>query len=137
MSDTISFYVPGKPIPQGSMTHVGNGRMIHKPELIQWRLLVHHLAVIAARRAGWTLPIDEPVSIKATFWLERPKRPRWDVPAVKPDLDKLCRAIGDALSPKNGAGVLAEDSRIVAWDVAKNYRDQPGVDIEITRLGRR
>lgn len=134
----ITFEVPGKPISQGSMTHVGNGRMIHSPELIAWRNKVAQVALIHARQAGWELPLDEPVHVGVTFWLPAPKRPRWDVPAVKPDLDKLCRAIGDALSPNRGPKVLAEDSRITTWrDPTKLYA-QPGqerAEITIWRLG--
>lgn len=130
----IEFWVPGTPISQGSMTHVGNGRMIHKPELIRWRNHVLNVARKAWLEAGWDT-LDEPVSIKVTFFFEPPKRPKFNLMAVRPDLDKLCRAIGDALSPDKYTKLLAEDSRIVTWDAAKNYGDKPGALIEITRLG--
>jgi Holliday junction resolvase RusA-like endonuclease len=60
------------------------------------------------------------------------------VPATKPDLDKLQRAVGDALCPSTGPGVLREDSRIVKWlSPEKVYAGTrgPGVEITVVRLG--
>lgn len=126
MKDQIGFTVPGKPISQGSMTPIGKGKMIHKPELIAWRTKVLQVALLHARQAGWKLPLDEPVIVGAVFYLPRPKRPRFNVPATKPDLDKLQRAIGDALAPKSGGGILTEDSRIVAWESPQKKYAQSG-----------
>lgn len=132
MSGSLSFTVPGRPIPQGSMTHIGGGKFIHKPELVAWRKKVLEVALLKARQAGWVLPLDKPVMIAARFYLPRPAKPRFTVPATRPDLDKLQRAIGDALAPKHGLGVLAEDSRIHKWVADKTYT-RPGQErAEIT-----
>jgi Holliday junction resolvase RusA-like endonuclease len=47
-----------------------------------------------------------------------------------PDLDKLLRAIGDALTI---AGVFADDSRIIEINASKSFADQrpPGVHIHL------
>jgi crossover junction endodeoxyribonuclease RusA len=133
MNGTLHFAVSGKPISQGSMTHVGGGRMVHSPELIAWRKKVAEVALLHARQTGWVLPLDEPVMIAAKFYLPRPTKPRFPVPATKPDLDKLQRAIGDALAPKKGMGVLAEDSRIVKWLDPEKVYARPGEErVEIT-----
>ena len=42
---------------------------------------------------------------------------------MKPDLDKLQRAVGDALAPYKRPGVLRDDSRIVGWHSVKRYAD--------------
>nr|DAN37658.1 MAG TPA: Endodeoxyribonuclease RusA [Caudoviricetes sp.] len=66
--------------------------------------------------------------------MPKPKRPRWDVPAVKPDLDKLTRAVFDALTD---AGVWRDDSRVVDMRVTKRYEDAeavPGVWVEVQAL---
>lgn len=128
----ITFTVPGTPISQGSMKSVGKGRMIHKPELIAWRKKVAQVALIHARQAGWELPLDRPVLVKAHFYLTKPQRPRFHDAATRPDLDKLIRAIGDALSPNNGAKLLAEDSRIIGWQGLKYYATPGKEHAEIT-----
>ena len=64
--------------------------------------------------------------------MPRPKRPRWPVPAVKPDLDKLVRSVHDSLQ---AGGVLAEDSRVVRLTAQKAYvpdGQEPGVTVVIT-----
>lgn len=124
----LKFFVPGEPIPEGSTKAFQRGGKIivthDNDRLRSWRQAVQTVAVAAARQQGWPLEFDGPVVVGVTFWLPRPKRPRFDVPAVKPDLDKLQRAIGDGLCPKVGPGVLAEDSRIVCWhDPTKRYAD--------------
>ena len=128
----------GPPKPQGSMSVSRGGRIYQDRDVIAWRNLITQITVTEARRIGWRLPLDEPVRVGLTFWLPRPKKPRWEVPAVKPDLDKLCRSVLDALSPHKGIGVLKDDSRVIALDPApvKEYEtaDQPpGVLIVIRR----
>lgn len=131
----LSFRVPGVPRPQGSMTISPYGRMHHKPELLAWRRQVLSAALKAAQASsdGWGTRVmrgtgsgyDGPVGIEVSFLLPAPKRRRWWLPAVKPDLDKLCRAVLDALSPKTGVRLLREDSRVVALHATKVYAD-PG-----------
>ena len=128
----LNFTVHGKPIPQGSMTNFGRGRLVHKPELIAWRNKVLNEAKRVAKEADWPLNYDGPVRLSATFYLPKPQRPRWMLPAVKPDLDKLVRAIGDALSPRQGTGILKEDSRIVEVSAVKVYAEgEPGVSVGV------
>ena len=55
-----------------------------------------------------------------------------DFPIGPPDLDKLVRAIGDAMK---GAGVYTDDSRIVEWNVSKRWaRAESDVGVIITVL---
>ena len=60
--------------------------------------------------------------VQAVFCLPRPKSVRGVIPTSKSsyDLDKLCRALGDALE---GAGVLKNDSRITTWHARKRYAE--------------
>ena len=83
----------------------------------------------AARQAHTETPIDRPVTVQADFFMPKPKRPRFDVPATAPDLDKLQRAIGDGMEQ---GGLLANDSRIVQWIATKHYGDTTGCRITIT-----
>lgn len=133
---SITVWVPGKPETQGStrcFTPPGSRKpvIVHdNPRLGAWRTAVTFLVKHAANKARWDTPLDEPVEVIAEFYLQPPKRPRFELPAVKPDLDKLQRAIGDAL----GNGILRDDSRIVHWNVWKHYGTEQGVKLTLTRL---
>ena len=132
---SVSFRVNGDPKSQGSLNIGHHGRTYQKQDLVDWRNLITQTAILACRNAGWTLPLDEPVEVAAMFFLPRPQRPRWDTPATGLDLDKLVRAVGDALSPKRGMKALINDSRIIRWEASKHYADDmgPGALIIITR----
>ena len=51
--------------------------------------------------------------------------------ASAPDLDKLQRALGDALTQ---AGILRDDALIVVWDAAKVYGAVPEVRLTVRTL---
>jgi crossover junction endodeoxyribonuclease RusA len=139
-NESFTFHVDGTPVTQGSMIATGRGRGVRHTNhaaLTAWRTRIAIAAVNAVRAAGVKTPIDQPVTVEAVFHLDRPKRPRFNIPATKPDLDKLQRAVGDALCPKNKAmRVLAEDSRIIEWRSVKRYTNplsrMPGVTVTIT-----
>ncbi|QEP06167.1 RusA family crossover junction endodeoxyribonuclease [Glutamicibacter sp. ZJUTW] len=123
----ISFFVPGTPAGQGSKTFYGKGRMAESSKKLKpWRDEVTRVAKLHALDA----PIDLPVRVYATFWIERPGRPKFaDYPATPFDLDKLCRGVGDALQQ---SGLLKDDSRIVTWVAKKRWAlDTPGASISI------
>ena len=121
----IKFSVEGTPIPQGSMKHIGGGRMIHSraTELATWRALIAH----AAKQAGCQ-PIDSPIIITMKFRLKRPKTVKRDHPTVPPDTDKLVRAVNDGLTGQ----AYADDSQIIKIVASKEYAQAAGVDIEIS-----
>jgi crossover junction endodeoxyribonuclease RusA len=121
----IQFFVEGTPVPQGSMKHIGNGRMIHSraTELATWRALI----ALAAKQAGCT-PIDSPIIISMRFQLKRSKTVKRDHPTVPPDLDKLVRGVLDGLT--NTA--YADDSQVIDIKASKVYSETLGVDIEIS-----
>jgi len=133
----IAFSVPGQPVPQGSMaaiTRGGRAVLVHSKRkradgskamtVPQWRTIVGSHARIAMK--GRKL-LDGPVSVSAVFYLARPKRPRCELPDTKPDLDKLQRALGDALE----GTVLQQDSRIVHWDSRKVWADGAGPRVKV------
>jgi Holliday junction resolvase RusA-like endonuclease len=129
----LSFTVAGTPIPQGSHRLINN-RVIPDKRLVAWRQLVTAEALTAAEQADWETH-DGPVVLRLQFYLPAPQKPRWWLPAVKPDLDKLARSIGDALAPKDpDQRVITDDSRIVELHAAKHYADDqnpPGVHVQI------
>lgn len=121
----IKFSVEGTPIQQGSMRHIGHGRMIHSKavELAAWRADI----ASAAKLAGCK-PILDPIAITMKFRVKRPKSVKREYPTVAPDLDKYVRSVNDGLT-----GVaFADDSQVIKIIASKEYSDNPGVDIEIS-----
>jgi Holliday junction resolvase RusA-like endonuclease len=73
--------------------------------------------------------LDGAVSVECTFYLLKPKSvTRW-LPWCRPDLDKLMRAVLDALQT---AGAFKDDGQVVSINASKLYVAQsPGVMITI------
>ena len=145
---TFTLWIDGVPIPQGSKSvDRRNGYTFDaNKNLRPWRKHVATTALAGAAAAGLDT-MDGPLGATLHFYLSRPKghyrtgrfshllrddAPRW--PAVKPDIDKLERAIFDALTT---AEVWADDARVVHSDTWKRYADngvEPGVRIQIWTL---
>ena len=121
-----SLFIPGRPQPQGSTTTYRRGVTTSaNPHLKAWRLCVSwRLLQEFGRYDGEK---DTPFSVSLTFCLRRPlsaPKSRTE-PVVKPDLDKLVRAILDA-----GNRILwHDDSQVVFIAARKLYGDWEGVRI--------
>lgn len=128
----LTFFVPGIPRPQGSKRHVGNGRMIEaNKEIYSWR---HTVAAYALQH--WEIDGKEHFigALKADLLFEMPKGPSVTRhnPSVKPDLDKLCRGVFDALE---ASGIIRNDSQFCDLHAAKVYgTHRTGVTIKISYL---
>lgn len=124
----VCFSVWANPKPQGSMRHVGRGRLIHSPDLVTWR---QQIKTAAAGQMQARMPLEGPVVLDAHFYLPRPKSVRMKdraLPWRKPDLDKLVRGLCDALT----GTVVGDDAQIVHLTAAKHYADGdmlPGVTV--------
>ena len=78
-------------------------------------------------------PIDEPVIVRADFYLPKPKKPRWLTPATALDTDKLQRALGDGMEK---GGLLKNDARIITWVATKHYaKDRTGCQVTVMKHG--
>lgn len=142
----VRFEVEGLPVAEGSMRGfvVGSRAVIthdRRPHLLLWREAVRE----AARLQGGGLMPNGPVSVWLSFRLPRPKshflpvnrsRPRPVLrpdaplyPSTKPDLDKLTRAVFDAMT----GVVFDDDAQVALMSVGKKYGD-PGVAVEVTAL---
>jgi|FreactTroBogLake_1042271.scaffolds.fasta_scaffold03119_7 crossover junction endodeoxyribonuclease RusA len=116
-----SFFVPGQPVPQGSLKFI-NGRAIHARavDLATWRADI-------ARAAEGTTKHEGPVSVGLTFTMKRGKTVKRQWPHVRPDLDKLIRAVLDGLT-----GVAYnDDEQVCCISALKEYGDKQGVYIWI------
>ena len=70
------------------------------------------------------------VQLELTFVLVKPKTVKRIYPFVRPDLDKLCRAVLDALT-----GIAyKDDQQVVSLFATKSYGERAGVFILLTEL---
>lgn len=133
--------LPGLPMGQGSMRSLtrpnGTVATLHSnPEAIEHRTYLAMELAKLWRAAGWEHPAHVPVQVVATYlfprpavhWLPansrravaelRPEAPTRPATRGTPDLDKLCRLVGDALEL---AGVLANDCLIAEWHASREW----------------
>lgn len=103
--------------------------MIEASDVKPWRRAIADAVFRAWVATGDERPFTEPVIVWATFYLPRPKSVKRLLPSVPPDLDKLCRALGDGLSIDSQA--LADDSLIVQWHVSKVYADEHDAGVRV------
>jgi crossover junction endodeoxyribonuclease RusA len=101
-----------------------NGHVIHTKgaALATWRSSI----ALAARKAG-AFPNRNPVTITMDFIFTRPKTVKRLMPTVPPDLDKLVRAVLDALT----AIAYIDDSQVVEIYAKKTYGLSPGVKVQV------
>lgn len=142
-SNTIRFSVAGQPQTQGSKKAFmpKNSRFPvvvddNKPQLRSWRSDVK-----AAAAEAWTGGImDGDISLRLAFHLARPKAHyrangelKPNAPRAcpkKPDIDKLIRAVLDALT----SVLWSDDSRVVRIEAEKLY-GEPGLHVELSHEG--
>ena len=99
---SVHFEVLGLPSPQGSKRYVGNGVMVESSKTLKtWRDSLTAAARDVAKDVGL---LDGPLRVTVEFRSPMPRsrpaavRRRGIAPkTTAPDLDKLCRAVGDAL----------------------------------------
>lgn len=135
----LDLWVPGRPTPQGSKVSFyspKSGSIVTKEDsdyLDAWRGDIRRDAL---RRWGRTPPLDGPLLLVLEFVRKRPASAPKRKPVyadTAPDLDKLTRAVGDALE---SAGVVKNDARFVTEVTHKRVAEideATGVYIRIAR----
>lgn len=129
----ISFVVYGKPQPAGSkraFKHPSTGRIVVTDDAKGSRPWKQEIAGAALEAMAGRDPFTGPVWVDLYFCVARPKShygagrnadkvrpsaPRY--PAVKPDVDKLSRAVMDALT----GTVIKDDALVVGKYASKHY----------------
>jgi crossover junction endodeoxyribonuclease RusA len=111
----FAVFVAGRPVPQGSLRHVGRGRLVHdSPKLQQWRRDIAW--TVRAEVGAMTLDASVPVGVRCAFNLH-PKRK-----GDSPDLDKLVRAVLDALTMV----AFVDDKQVVSIEAQRHLiADEP------------
>lgn len=141
----VTFFVPGIPKTAGSKRAFMRPVM-RFPVIVDdckrgadWKGDVKAFAV-----EHWTdMPTRDPVRVRFTFSLPRPdchfgsgknsgtlKKSAPSYHVKKPDVDKMSRAIMDALT----GIVWRDDAQVVAKLVTKDYAPKPGVEVVIETL---
>lgn len=115
-------------MPQGSLKFI-HGRPIHvrASDLAAWRADIARNAELFGYK-----PVEGGVKVSCTFVFHRPKSVKnRTMPWVKPDLDKLIRAVLDGLT-----GVAyVDDSQVTLLKASKVYGGTEGVWLEIEQIG--
>lgn len=128
MARSLFIEVEGEPIPQGSM-RVFNGHITHASS----RLKAWRKQIAEAIAALGEQPFSGAVRAWLYFRLPRPKTAKRPLPTVKPDVDKLARAVFDACEM---AGIVRTDAQIVGFYADKRYAEElpPHVKIYLEEL---
>jgi Holliday junction resolvase RusA-like endonuclease len=158
----MNLFVPGNPVPQGSkraLLRKGTNIPIvidaNRIGLAQWRSQIAAYAMEQKAKDG-AATLSGPVAIRLEFWFKRPAdhylpvNSKRDVPVLRPgvagyvaqapDLDKLIRAVFDALTD---ADVWHDDGQVIKVIATKLYSDaydpnsqRPGVIISVVQWGK-
>lgn len=128
--ESISFTVLGEPTPEGStrayyIKSLDRTVTTHqnKKGLLAWRNRIATEAQRALEGKTWACDCTSAYGVKVEFVLSRPpsvpEHKRIN-PTVKPDIDKLVRAINDALT-----GILfVDDCQVISMSMSKEYGDE-------------
>jgi Holliday junction resolvase RusA-like endonuclease len=115
-----AFTVVGDAVPQGSLRRGAHGqvRYSNRDSLMAWRSSIRTAIQLHVPELQNAL-VHGPVAVRVRFLTPKPPSvsKRRLFPTVAPDLDKLCRAVGDALE----STVVQCDAQIVHWDAWKVY----------------
>jgi hypothetical protein len=130
--------INGTPVPQGSKSAFNRGGRIVLVEaakgLKEWRHIVHLCAGANATTKQWVkLDKEIPVTVRILFTFTRPKTIKREHHTVKPDLDKLTRAVLDGIT--EAGNVWVDDSQVVRLEVSKQYGNEARAEIRIITQG--
>lgn len=135
-----SVFIPGTPASKGSYRPItGRSRLTGKPvtRLIPmdrkerpWR--DHVRDTILTTRTTTTIPHNAAITVETTFYLPRPKTippHKRKHPTVKPDIDKLQRALYDAITETH---IWHDDCQITDVISHKRYADDTPTGVFLT-----
>jgi Holliday junction resolvase RusA-like endonuclease len=121
----VSFSVKGIPTPKGSFTRMPNGKMIPagtKESRHRMTIWNDEIQIAAIRKMDGRLPFVGPIRLMVEFCMPVPTTVRkyeqgWLPHTKQPDVDKLFRMLGDALT----GIVWKDDSQVCASAISKCY----------------
>ncbi len=132
----VTIEIPGPPVPKGRprtrilwlgsvpswVKRLARAQLYTPEKTREFEKAVAQCGLVAKAKAGvlsWSsFPICVPVVALMTFYMVRPQRPKWPVPAGRPDLDNVEKSVLDGLV---AGGVLKDDALIVDKVSRKRY----------------
>lgn len=132
----LEIIVHGEAKPQGSkrgfVTKTGKVAMVEMAgtALKSWREAIALIAQIESKKQNWELT-TEPVTVEAVFYMKKPQKPKFVLPGVRPDIDKLTRALLDGLT--QAKTVYLDDSQVCFLQASKLY-GEPRAEIKIWKM---
>lgn len=132
----LELTVMGDPKPQGSkrgfVTKTGKVALVEMAgnPLKLWRESIALTAQVEAKKQNWEVT-DQPVSMEVIFYMKKPQKPKFSLPAVRPDIDKLLRALLDGLT--QAKTVYLDDSQVCILQASKTY-GEPRVEIKLWKI---
>jgi len=114
----IAFVVPGAPATKGSfVSFVHRGRVVTKSDTATLKSWTRDVQICAIAAGVTLIPKGTGVVVGVEFQFTRPARARRMTPCIRPDCDKLARALLDALT-----GIAyADDGQVIGLSIAKMY----------------
>ena len=133
----MKFIIHAVPKPKGRPRVKKNGRPFTPERTREYEQLV---VGEWEKQCGGIEPINNPIAVRVMFYMPIPKatskkaRERMaaglEVPAKKPDIDNLLKAVLDALNKK----AYHDDNRIVEISAKKLYSTEPRTEVFISEL---
>ena len=146
---SIEFYARGLPVPEGStrgfVNHKTGGVIIthSNPKMDKWRQDIKAAAIARDKevfegdrfyRPKSKNHMGDGVRVVCTFYMHKPKHAKpGSYPSVYPDVDKLARAVLDALTDV----LWDDDSQVNVLMVRKQYQKEgegPGVNVLVENI---
>ena len=132
MEEILRVFVPGTPVPQGSLAQGRGGQLYwsNSSRLRPWRrAMTEIIEAFMPRDLGDGY--DDGVRVQLKFYHARPASVKRIHKITAGDLDKLTRAALDSLTDSK---IITDDSRVVELDCGKYYvsDEHPTEGVEMT-----
>lgn len=125
MSKEIIISIPLAPVPWQRVKRGKYGQAYVPPKTRAFELALATLV----QRATTVRKLAGPLSLVLKFYLAKPKKPKFHLPAVRPDIDNFIKTI-DALN-----GILwTDDAQICKLYSEKLYGNPPRIELELREI---
>ena len=133
-ADSVTFHVPGPPVPKGRPRVGTNGKrpVVYTDQRTRdWEQLVALHCRSQAARKGVPVPIRGPVAVVLVFHLERKGNLSEYPDGDKSDIDNLAKAVLDGVQT---SGVIGNDRQVVDLHACERWADSVGAGVTVTIL---